>query len=190
MSDETSPSLLDRVRADDGAAWRRLVALYHPLVLAWCRQGGAGADAEDVAQEVFLAIARGLDGFQRAGAGGFRAWARGVTRHKLLDHFRRRGRSPVAAGGTTAALAVQGLPDPGPGSLDDATETGGLYGRALDLIRSSFEEKTWQAFWQAGVEGRDTAAVAAALGMSPTAVRIAKSRVLARLRQEAGALID
>jgi RNA polymerase sigma-70 factor (ECF subfamily) len=66
----------------------------------------------------------------------------------------------------------------------------GLYRRALDLIRGEFEERTWQAFWLTAVEGWDTSAVAAELEMSPVAVRIAKSRVLARLRAEADHLID
>ena len=65
----------------------------------------------------------------------------------------------------------------------------GLYRRALELIRDEFEERTWQAFWLSAVEGREAPA-AAELGMSPVAARIAKSRVLARLRAEAEELID
>jgi RNA polymerase sigma-70 factor (ECF subfamily) len=57
------------------------------------------------------------------------------------------------------------------------------------FFRGEFEERTWQAFWRAAVEEQDKAAVAAAPGMAPVAVRIAKSRVLARLREEAGELI-
>ena len=45
----TSLSLLERVRAHDPEAWRRLVRLYQPLLLAWCARGGVNAtDAEDV----------------------------------------------------------------------------------------------------------------------------------------------
>ncbi len=190
MSDLTSLTLLARVRGRDDDGWRKLVAVYRPLVVHWCRRGGAGEDTDDVAQEVFLAVADGLDGFRRERPGAFRSWVRGVTRHKLLDHYRRRGRHPAAAaGGTTALEAAHALPDPEPGTAEDADETTGLYRRALELIRGEFEERTWLAFWQAAVEGRDTAAVAAGLGMSPTAVRIAKSRVLARLRAEAEDLI-
>lgn len=187
MSEPTSLSLLDRVR--DGDGWPRFVAVYRPLIVAWCRRGGAGDDSEDVAQEVLLAVAGGLTDFRRGRDGAFRAWVRGITRHKLLDHFRRRDRQPAAAGGTAAFEAVRDLPDPTPGSDDDTAETSGLYRRALELIRGEFEERTWLAFWQSAVEGRDTAAVGDALGMSPTAVRIARSRVLARLRAEAGELI-
>ena len=64
----TSLSLLDRVKADDQQAWQRLVGLYTPLVCHWCaRWQVTGADADDVVQDVFLAVAAGIDKFQRPG---------------------------------------------------------------------------------------------------------------------------
>ncbi len=60
----TSFSLLHRVRADDQDGWRRLVRLYGPLVLFWCRRAGVPhADRADVFQEVFRALARSI-GFE------------------------------------------------------------------------------------------------------------------------------
>ena len=56
------------------------------------------------------------------------------------------------------------------------------------LLRS-YETRTWTAFWQATVESRATAEVAAELGITPNAVRLAKSHVLRRLREEMGELI-
>jgi RNA polymerase sigma-70 factor (ECF subfamily) len=63
-----------------------------------------------------------------------------------------------------------------------------LFARALDLIRGEFEERTWSAFWRTAVDGRAAKDVGADLGMSAGAVRVAKSRVLRRLRQELGDL--
>ena len=187
----TSLSLLDRARHHDEPSWQRLVTLYGPLVEHWCRRGGARPeDAADVAQEVFLAVSQGLERFERRGPGSFRAWVRGITRHKLLDYYRRAERQAPAAGGSTALERLHEIPDPQPGSDEHADEMSGLYRRALDLIRGEFEERTWQAFWLTAVEGWEALAAAAELGMSPVAVRIAKSRVLARLRAEAEELID
>ena len=56
------------------------------------------------------------------------------------------------------------------------------------MIRGEFEPRTWEAFWQTAVEGRAAADVAAELGMTPGAVRVAKSRVLHRLRTDLGDL--
>ena len=92
----------------------RLVTLYRPLVLSWCQRAGVGPeDAADVAQDVFLAVAEGVEQFQRRREGGFRSWVRGITRHKLLDFYRRQGRQlQPASGGTDAFQALQEIADP------------------------------------------------------------------------------
>ena len=98
--DDTSLTLLGRLRADEPDAWTRTVRLYGPLVRYWARKGGATeADAEDVAQEVFREVAGKLAGFRRDRPGDtFRGWLRGVTRFVLLRHDRRPARQPLAAG--------------------------------------------------------------------------------------------
>ena len=65
-----------------------------------------------------------------------------------------------------------------------------LYHRALEFIRDGFEDRTWQAFWKTVVEDRSAADAAAELGMTPGAVRVAKARVLQRLRKELRDLAD
>jgi RNA polymerase sigma-70 factor (ECF subfamily) len=187
----TSLSLLERLRGRDETAWQHLVQLYGPLVRYWCvRWGARQEDAEEIAQETFLAAAHGLEKFQHRGAGSFRGWMRGITRHKLLDHLRQKHGQPAAAGGTDAFQHLQELPDGETSAGEQASEVTGLYHRTLNLIRSEFEERTWLAFWYTAVEGRETGAVAAQVGLSPVAVRIAKSRVLNRLRREVGDLIE
>jgi RNA polymerase sigma-70 factor (ECF subfamily) len=187
--DDTSLSLLQRARANDADAWQRLVRLYHPLVVSWCGRGGVPvADLEDIAQEVFTATVAGLAGFRRDRPGDtFRGWLRIVTRHQVALYFRRTGHSPKAEGGSDALRDLQALPDPFAGSPEEeAAEAGALYRRALEQVRSEFEPRTWQAFWQTIVEGRSTAAVAAELDVTPAAIRQAKSRVLRRLKEEVG----
>ena len=98
----TSLTLLERVRANEPAAWDRLVLLYAPLVRHRCAAAGLqAADADDAAQEVFLSAAAGLAGFRRDRPGDtFRGWLRTMTRHALVDCLRRRARQPVGTGGT------------------------------------------------------------------------------------------
>ena len=104
----TSLTLLDRVRGRDPAAWQRLVHLYGPLVQTWCRHWGVtGPDAEDVAQEVFQAVAAGVGEFRRDRPGDtFRGWLKGIVRHKLLDHLRGRPVRPVPPGAGVSASGV------------------------------------------------------------------------------------
>jgi len=203
--DLTSLSLLDRVKADDQQAWQRLVGLYSPLVCHWCaRWQVTGADADDVVQDVFVAVAAGIVKFQRPrpavcapstvtrseAAGSFRGWLGAITRNKLRDFYERRQRQPAAQGGSDVHRLFQEMPD---STLsDDATDAAQLsdvYYRALELIRGDFEDHTWQAFWRTAVDNQTPAEVAPALGMSKAAVRQAKARVLRRLKEEVGDLI-
>jgi RNA polymerase sigma-70 factor (ECF subfamily) len=188
----TPLTLLERVRANDPEAWCRLVDLYQPLVRFWCgRAGLAGADAEDLVQEVFSATATGLSRFHRDRAGDtFRGWLRGITRNQVLLHFRRNKGRPHAEGGSEAWENLQAIPDPlaGPGD-EEAAEISQLYRRAVEQVRCEFEERTWQAFWLTAIEGRSPAALADELGMTAGGIRQAKSRVLRRLKQEMGEIL-
>jgi RNA polymerase sigma-70 factor (ECF subfamily) len=191
-ADSTSLTLLERARAKEEEAWRRIVLLYRPLVLAWCAHGGVTAeDAEDVAQEVFAGAAQNLEHFHHDRPGDtFRGWLRGITRNRLLMHYRHDQGKPQAEGGSVACQRIQEVPDPDPGPVDDEAEISLLYRRALDQVRGEFEARTWQAFWGTVVEGRSPAVLAPELGLSPAGVRQAKSRVLRRLKGELGDLIQ
>jgi RNA polymerase sigma-70 factor (ECF subfamily) len=192
----TSLSLLDRVKADDQQAWQRLVGLYAPLVCHWCaRWQVTGADADDVVQDVFLAVAAGIEKFQRprptgGATGSFRGWLGAITRNKLRDFCERRQRQPAAQGGSDFHRLLQEIPDSTlSDDAADAAQLSDVYYRALELIRGDFENHTWQAFWRTAVENQTPAEVAPALGMSKAAVRQAKARVLRRLKEEVGDLI-
>ena len=187
-------TLLVRLRAGQAGAWERLVRLYGQTVYVWCRGAGVSeADAADVSQEVFAAVARHIADFRRERPGdSFRGWLWTITRNKVRDHWRRHADGVQAAGGTTAQQVMNqvpedGLPDTEAGAEAEASD---LYRRALELIRSEFEERTWRAFLMVTVEGRLPADAAAALGTTPGAVYIAKSRVLKRLREEFGDLLE
>ena len=188
----TSRSLLAEAKLADPAAWERLAKLYAPLVAFWCRRWGvADQDIVDVLQDVFSAVASHLQGFRKERAGDtFRGWLLTIARNKTRDYFRRRGDEPCAAGGTEASLRLQQVADPHIES--DLTNAGddaivdGVLGQALESIRGEFHERTWRAFWGVVVEGRAVADVAADLDMRPGTVRVSKSRVLLRLRNELG----
>jgi RNA polymerase sigma-70 factor (ECF subfamily) len=194
-SSATSRSLLARVQADEAEAWQRLVHLYAPLVLQWCQRGGLqDHDAADVFQDVFHAVAAHVGSFRKEHpADTFRGWLHRITQNKLRDHFRKQGREAQGVGGSSAQERLAQLPAPKASEEEPITDDegeGGLFARALDLIRGAFEERTWTAFWRTAVEGRAAKDVAEELSMSAGAVRVAKSRVLHRLREELGDLLE
>lgn len=187
----TSHSLLADARRAVPAAWERLVRLYAPLVASWCRRRGVREqDVADVLQEVFAAVATHVDRFRDdRPTDTFRGWLSTIAHNKIRDHFRRRLAEPTAIGGSEAALEWQAIPDASekdqPADAEEI-EWNDLLRRALESIRTEFHERTWQAFWGTAVEGRCAADIAADLDMQPGGVRVAKSRVLLRLRQELG----
>lgn len=177
---------MDRLRASDQEAWRRLVRLYSPLVYYWCRQADLqSSDAADVMQETFASVARSIAGFERESSGAFRGWLFTITRNKLRDYFRRRQATIEAVGGSDAHLGLMQLDEPpGGDSASQSTAERLVVRQALELVQAEFESSTWRAFQRTAVEGLPPADVAAELGISVAAVYKAKSRVLARLRQE------
>jgi RNA polymerase sigma-70 factor (ECF subfamily) len=133
-----------------------------------------------------------LETFRRhAPEDSFGGWVRAITANKVRDHWR--GALPVILAGDLDKLPPPWRPpgsDDEPSATDGEDSTSSVLHRALQLARSSFEERTWQAFWKVTVQGQRPADVAAELGMSTRAVYIAKSRVLGRLRAEFQDLIE
>jgi RNA polymerase sigma-70 factor (ECF subfamily) len=188
---ETSISLLERLRlGPDPAAWQRLVDLYTPLIRGWLgRYGIPPTDLDDVLQEVFGTLLRELPDFRHdLRRGAFRRWLRTLAMNRLRNFWRARTR---AAGPDPEPLLAQ-VEDPA-SDLNrrwDEEHDRHVARRLLELLEPEFEPTTWSAFRMLVLEGMDTRAVAEQLGVTPNAVRIAKSRVLSRFRQEVEGLID
>jgi RNA polymerase sigma-70 factor (ECF subfamily) len=179
----TRPSLLVRIRdAGDREAWRQFVEVYAPLVYKFARRRGLqDADAADLTQDVLQAVAGASKRLvYDPERGTFRAWLYTVARNKLRN----------------ALLARQRRHEEGDPALLDETPAREeveqwereyeqrLFDWAAEQVRGHFQETTWRAFWMSAVEARAAADVATELGLSVGAVYIAKSRVLARLREE------
>lgn len=192
VGSSTSLTLLNRVKNREDVAWGQFVRLYGPLVYRWCRGARIPRqDSVDVVQDVLQAVARAIGRFRRDRPGdSFQRWLRRITTNKIRDYFRRRGRQLDALGGTTALRRLHQEPDPvqeEPSDGERANDLGVMSHRALEMVRSQFEDQTWNAFWRTAVEGQSPADVASDLQLSVWSVYQAKSRVLRRLRAELGA---
>ena len=189
----THSSLLRRAAMHDGRAWQEMVELYGPLISTWCRRSGSDWHmTADCIQEVFLVLSNRLDTFRPTGvSGAFRTWLWSVSRNKLIDLFRASNRQPLASGGSTAHLAMQSVADDQEWMRDEPTEpldVSSLTRRAIEQVRSEFTAQSWKVFERTVVDGIETSVVANELGLSTSAIRQAKSRILRRLRQQLGDL--
>ncbi|MEZ6094379.1 MAG: sigma-70 family RNA polymerase sigma factor [Pirellulaceae bacterium] len=170
-----------------------MAKLYTPLVIRWARNANIKeSEIADVVQEVFQAVAKSISKFESGpGLPPFRGWLWGITRNKINDFFRRTLNQANAVGGTDAQIRILELAEFEPDSNADssvASEHDSLAARALELMKTDFTETTWKAFWQVTVENKSPAEVSAEIGISIGSVYTAKSRVLARLRNELAGL--
>jgi RNA polymerase sigma-70 factor (ECF subfamily) len=183
----TRASLLVRLRDPrDEAAWTEFVDLYVPVIYGYARgQGLQDADARDLSQEVLRAVAGSigrLDYDPQRGA--FRSWLFTIVRRKLAN-WRRAEKTQARSSGAAGPqhLLEQCLAPPLMEAEWEAQWQRRVFDWACEQVRLGVTEATWQAFWRTAVEEQSGAQVAADLGLSTTAVYIARSRVLARLKQ-------
>ena len=134
-----------------------------------------GDDAEDIASETWLHIARDLHTFH-GNHDAFRGWAATIARHRALDHLRRHTRRPPAIPVPHTDLAtLAALDDTATTALDAVATTA-----AIRLIATLPPDQA-EAVLLRAVLGLDATRAAAVLGKRPGAVRTAAHRGLRTL---------
>lgn len=194
-SPATRHTLIVKLRdTADAQAWREFLTIYEPLVYRLARHKGLqDADARDLCQEVFRAVARAIDRWEPDPARGtFRGWLFTIARNLMINFLSRRDRHVRGSGDSNILELLDEVPadDPNASATFDLEYRQRLFRWAADQVKAEFAPKTWQAFWRTAVEARSVAEVATECGMSVGAVYVARSRVLARLRQRIEQLGD
>jgi RNA polymerase sigma-70 factor (ECF subfamily) len=185
---DTGTSLILRLRENETLAWNELLELYAPLVFHWCHECKLqSCDAADVMQEVFSAVSRSIQRFQKHRDGSLRGWLWTITQNQIRDFWRKQNRQ-AAKGGTVAHWQMNQLLDDINDEPTTELENSRLLHRALEQIENDFQPQTWTAFWRSAIEGHNNAWIAEELAISVNSVRQAKSRVLRRLREQLGEL--
>jgi RNA polymerase sigma-70 factor (ECF subfamily) len=185
-SPATRASLVLRLRdTSDHEAWQQFVDVYSSLIYGFLRRRGLqDADAADLMQDVLRSVSSAADRLdydpQR---GSFRGWLFTITRNKMNTFLSRQRRQARGTGDS----AVQALLEQG-ASHSDESEWDEEYQRrifhwAAEQVRDDFGENTWQAFWLSAVEGKNAKEISTELDMSVGAIYVAKSRVLARIKE-------
>jgi RNA polymerase sigma factor (sigma-70 family) len=183
----TRASLLLRLRdVQDHQAWVEFVDLYEPVAYRLLRRRGLqDADARDLMQELFMAVSKSIDRWDPSKErGSFRGWLRRVARNLVVKWLKKSERPLLPTGDSDVQAMLDMLPaDSGPETVEfDHELRRALFQRAAQQVRADVRPATWQAFWETAVVGASAADAARKLGMEVVAIRVAKCRVLARLR--------
>lgn len=183
----TCPTLLARLRHDPSneAAWDEFVEHYGHHIYRWCRQWRLqDADAEDVAQEILLKLARKLRDFAYDPKSSFRGWLKTVAHHAWRDFVdgQRRGRA-IGDDHIWELLQSVEARDDLIQKLEEAFDYE-LLEVAKVQVRLRVAPHTWEAFRLVALDGLPVAEVAAKVRMQVAMVYVAKSKVQKMLQEE------
>lgn len=177
----TTPEGLDddvlaRAQSGDEAAFAQLYRHLAPRLRRYAASL-VGDDADDVASEAWLQIARDIRGFE-GDLDQLRGWSARIVRNRAMDLLRYRARRPVSG------APIEQMYDR-PGDADTEADALAAIGaeEAVALIATLPREQA-EAVMLRAVVGLDSAAAGEVLGKSPTAVRVAAHRGLKRLARE------
>ena len=182
VSDELAP-LVTRAREGDRVALEDLLARLRPGIVRYCRArlgraDGSYGSADDVAQEVSMAVVSALPRYADTGR-SFEAFTYGIAAHKVADALRTAYRDRTEP---TDRLPEGADTAPGPEDRVLAAERADAARALLDQLPASARELLMLRV-TAGLTAEQTGEV---LGMSAGAVRVAQHRALAKLRALAG----
>jgi RNA polymerase sigma-70 factor (ECF subfamily) len=183
----TSTTLLQELRnPENHEAWRQVVDRDRPLVVRFGLRAGLGPeDAEDAAQETLASFARAFrEGRYDRDKGRLRSWLFGIARNQVLkarDRLKDREVQLHASGSGTGPLDRIQAPDPSE-ELWDQEWRAAVLRQCMEEVRREVRPQTLRAFEKTALKDRPPEDVARELGTSVNAVRLAKCRVLARIR--------
>lgn len=184
----TRASLLVQLRdGTNHGAWQEFMKLYGPVVYGFARKRGLqDADAADLMQDVLRSVSTSIGRLDYDPTQGtFRGWLFTITRNKIFNFLSARRIRPQGSGDSSTNRMLDQHPD-----VNDGSETWEMeYQRrmaaiAMERVKGEFQANTWRAFWMTAVEGAAVSDVARETGLSTGAIYVAKSRVLARLKEE------
>ena len=188
MTPTIEAALVSRAAQRDPKATAELLTQVHPGVVRYCRArlgriGGAYTTADDVAQEVCLAVLRALPNYRDQGR-PFSAYLYAIAANKVADAQR----AAIRDGSVPATEELLDHPDTAPNPEQQAVSTD--LARRLSALLARLPDTQREIILLRVAVGLSAHEVGAIVGMSAPAVRVAQSRALARLRTLAGDTLD
>ena len=191
---ETSESLILRIRdSQDAVAWSQFTAIYEPVVYRLARRRGLQhADAEDLCQNVFLAVAKAVENWEPQEEGPqFRNWLNRVARNAILNAITRAKPDQGAGSSSVQDLLLEVAANDDMMTMAILNESRmEAFRWAAKQVQAEFNESTWTMFHETTICGRSVAEVAASMGRSAGAVYAARFRVMQRVKDKVNEVSD
>lgn len=174
---------------NDREAWEVFASIYRPAIVRFAKQRGLqAADAEDLAQQVLLAVSRSIESWQPdSSRASFRTWLNRVSHNAVINAVTRS--KPDRGSGNTHVIDLLEQSPVGDDSEQLTIEIRReVFRFAAEEIEHEFHQPTWQAFWLTAVEQLSMEEVARQLQKSVGSIYAARSRVMRRLREKVNEL--
>ena len=179
MDDRELTAVLAAARTGDDAAVAVLFRQMHPRLVRFLRAHERAA-ADDLAAEVWLAVAAGLRAFD-GDAAGLRAWVVVIARRRVADHRRRGVRRRTQPVEPATLDGLRASDDPAQRAVERVSGQA-----AADLVVACLPPDQADVILLRVLGDLDVATVARVLGRSPNWVRVTQHRALRRLAQRLG----
>ncbi len=187
----TRASLLLQLR-DHGnnTAWAEFLSIYMPLLHSYAMKAGLqDSDAADIAQESIRQVFGSIDRFDyQPDRGSFRGWLLTIARNLIRKHANKTAKRTLGTGDSNMLETLHQQASPETMDQWETEYRMHLFHVASERVKQEFRQNTWQAFWRSVVDGTEIAVLVEELKMTAGAIYIARSRVIARIRDEVARL--
>ncbi len=186
LTPETRYTLIGKLRnSQDEQAWEEFAGLYQPVVFRIAvAKGLQHADATDVTQEVLAKVANAIEKFSPRSGSSFRAWLYQITRNLVIDFLRQRAKRPVLYDDQVLQAIVDHKPAERFALQFQQEFQKQIFWIVAQQVKGQVQPATWTAFWESEIQRKSIDEVAELTGMTAGAIYVARSRVIARMRQE------
>ena len=184
---ETRDSLIVQLRSPaNREAWEQFSQIYRPVIYRLaCRKGLQDADAQDLAQQVLIAIASAIGRWEKSDETvRFHHWLRRIARNAIVNALTRQPYDQATGGSTANELLLE---HPNQNfEFDGTIETEyrrEIYLNAANIVRRDIDPETWRAFEMTVIENWSIDEAAVELGKQVGTIYAARSRTIRRLRE-------
>lgn len=193
---KTRKSLLARLKNwQDQDSWREFFAMYETVIFDTARKAGLNdTESQEVVQETLLSVAKRIAGFDYdPKAGSFKGWLLTITRRRIVDHLRKRERTPGDRPGHLEARALENVTDPNAARLESIWNEEwhqALLDMARTLVKKRVGKRQYEMFELYAIRQVPMKTVTQMLHVNAAQVYMAKYRVSRLLKKEIQKLQD